>query len=317
MELLEIKPDKRLIKVIEKEKQTDIICYFFDTDEYASPFDINMAYDAGIDNVLPYSNVKANYVPKLINQLIFSRKICSRTIFFVGGSKTNEADLIAKNIYHSLVAPFNFPIIIDPRGSHTTASAIIATMIKAIKNLKNKNIVILGTGPTARILAILAARLKAKIVMFETLKNVNQNYINDLNFELSEKLAQDFKNLTIYCNSNDIIDRFDLIKNADIICSLVAPGVEILPVHIIKKLKSPKLIIDGNMVPPYGVWGLNPNDNNKEIYPGIFGIGALIIGNLKYKIESLILKEAMKSSIKRIFNYNYAFNIALKLLNLK
>ncbi|MFX1298569.1 MAG: hypothetical protein ACFFD2_27390, partial [Promethearchaeota archaeon] len=40
--VLELMP----IKVKEK-KQKDKILYFFDTDEYASPFDINMAYDAG------------------------------------------------------------------------------------------------------------------------------------------------------------------------------------------------------------------------------------------------------------------------------
>ena len=79
------------------------------------------------------------------------------------------------------------------------------------------------------------------------------------------------------------------------------------------KLKN-KLVIDINLVPPYGIEGLKPKDNNKEIYPTVFGIGALAIGRLKSEVETLILKEAASTKGKKIFDYNYAFEIAKKIL---
>ncbi|MFX1450890.1 MAG: methylenetetrahydromethanopterin dehydrogenase, partial [Promethearchaeota archaeon] len=69
-----------------------------------------------------------------------------------------------------------------------------------------------------------------------------------------------------------------------------------------------------NAVPPFGIEGLKPKDDKKEIQPGIYGIGSLAIGRLKYMIESKILKKAAKTSGKMIFDYNIAFEIAQELL---
>ena len=55
----------------------------------------------------------------------------------------------------------------------------------------------------------------------------------------------------------------------------------------------------------------------REIAPGIFGIGALIIGRLKHKVEKEILKEARISGKGEVYNYNYAIQIARKILKEK
>ena len=39
----------------------------------ASPFDVNMAFDAGFDKIMPYTNVTLNEVPGLVQDAIFSR----------------------------------------------------------------------------------------------------------------------------------------------------------------------------------------------------------------------------------------------------
>ena len=52
------KPILELTPIVVKKVDTaDKLCYFFDTDENASPFDINMAYDAGFDIVIPISKM--------------------------------------------------------------------------------------------------------------------------------------------------------------------------------------------------------------------------------------------------------------------
>jgi hypothetical protein len=47
--------------------------------------------------------------------------------------------------------------------------------------------------------------------------------------------------------------------------------------------------------------------------PGIFGIGALTVGDLKHKLEKQILREA-RSNGKEVYNFNLALQLARKLL---
>ena len=50
------------------------IIHMIDPMPNASPFDINMAVDAGYDVVLPYSNVELWQVNGLVQDAIFSRE---------------------------------------------------------------------------------------------------------------------------------------------------------------------------------------------------------------------------------------------------
>ena len=111
--ILEIMP----IKVKKKEKEERIL-YFFDTDEYCSPFDTNMGYDAGFDIVIPYSRMKADRVSRLVQDAMFSRKVGASSAYFVGGSDVIESEKIAEEVLKTIIPPFESPVIIDPRGSH-------------------------------------------------------------------------------------------------------------------------------------------------------------------------------------------------------
>ena len=82
----------------------------------------------------------------------------------------------------------------------------------------------------------------------------------------------------------------------------------------LKDLSPNKIVVDINLVPPYGIEGMRPNLYNDEIVPGIYGIGALDIGRLKYKIESTIFKMATMTKGKKIFDYNIAFEVAQEIL---
>jgi len=177
---------------IKKKINLEKIIYFFDTDEHVSPFDINMAYDAGFDVVIPVGNVRAEQVPKLVQDAIFSRKPKAPTCFFIGGSNVEESEKIAKNVIKSLVPPFEVPVIIDPRGSHTTAASVVAKTIDIarkhrINDISGKKIVILGTGPVGRIAAIIAAKLGCKTILVETWEERTKESVNKLVKELNKK----------------------------------------------------------------------------------------------------------------------------------
>ncbi len=47
----------------------------------------------------------------------------------------------------------------------------------------------------------------------------------------------------------------------------------------------------------------------REMISGIFGIGVLTVGKLKYRLEKEILKEVRKSR-KEVYNYNFALQLA-------
>ncbi|MFX1391745.1 MAG: methylene-tetrahydromethanopterin dehydrogenase N-terminal domain-containing protein [Promethearchaeota archaeon] len=310
--ILELSPIK-----VKKKELLEKICYFFDTDENASPFDINMAYDAGFDVVIPFSKMTSDQVPKLVQDAIFSRKPKAPTTFFIGGSNVKEGDKIAKKVIESLVTPFECPVIIDPRGSHTTASSVVAKTIEIAKeheiyDLKRKKVVILGAGPVGRIAAIIAAKLNCKTYLVETWEKSNEEFIKNLAKELNEEIGEIENEIVGVFAPNDE-KKLEIINNADFIWCLAAAGVQILSKKLLAKLKN-KIVIDINLVPPYGIEGLKPKDNNKEIYPTIFGIGALALGRLKSNIEANILKEASETKGNRVFDYNSAFEQAKKIL---
>jgi len=305
--------------VVKKVDKSNKLCYFFDTDENASPFDINMAYDAGFDIVIPISKITADKVPKLVQDAIFSRKPGAPTTFFIGGSDVKEGEKIARKVKKSLVPPFECPIIIDPRGSHTTASAVVAMTMSiaekehGIKDLKQKKVVIFGAGSVGRIAAILAAKSQFNTFIIETWEKSSEEFINNLAKELQIEAGENATEIQgIF--APDPQDRLQVAKDSDIIWCLAAAGVEILSKDLMEKLKGKKIVVDINLVPPYGIEGVKPKHKNDEIYPGIFGIGALALGRLKSQLEGKILKEAANSKGLRVFDYTYAFETAKKLL---
>ncbi|MBD3214810.1 MAG: hypothetical protein GF311_19520, partial [Candidatus Lokiarchaeota archaeon] len=242
---------------IKKKDNSEKICYFFDTDDYASPFDINMAYDAGFDVVVPVSNMRADKVPQLVQDAIFSRKPKAPTTFFIGGANVKEGEKIAKKVQESLVTPFECPVIIDPRGSHTTASAVVAKTLKVahekhgVESLEGKKVAIMGAGPVARIAAILAAKEKAETYIIETWDKASEESIKALAQELNAEAGEGATEIVgVFAPTVD--KRVEVIQDADVIWSLAAAGVEVLAGEAMKNLKGTKLVVDINLVPPYG-----------------------------------------------------------------
>ncbi len=304
--ILEIMP----IKVIKKEKEERIL-YFFDTDEYCSPFDTNMGYDAGFDIVIPYSRMKADRVSRLVQDAMFSRKAGASSVYFVGGSDVIESEKIAEEVLKTIIPPFESPVIIDPRGSHTTASAIVAKTLEVARkhgfsDLSGKKIICLGgTGPVGQISALITSKLNAKVVITSR----REQFVKELAKSLTKKAGRGAtKIIGEVVNSDE--QYLKIVRDADIIWSVGKAGVQMISKKLMTQLPPNKIVVDINLVPPYGIEGMKPDYYNTEFYPGIYAIGALNIGRLKYKIERKIFKEALKTKGKKVFDYNIAFEIA-------
>ena len=93
-----------------------------------SPFDVNMATDAGYDMIAVYTSVELKDVQGLVQDAIFSRnpKLSARTGVFFGGRDAIVALDMIDTAKKSLVPPFELSIFADPAGLFTTAAAMVA-----------------------------------------------------------------------------------------------------------------------------------------------------------------------------------------------
>src|SRR3954453_1504845 len=133
--------------------------------KHMSPFDVNMAVDAGYDVVFPYTDVKLEEITGLVQDAIFSRppKVGARTAMFIGGKNASLAlDMLTK-AKKALVPPFGISFFADPSGSFTTAAAMVACVEKSLldkkkRSLKNLKLAVFGaTGVVGFSSAVIAA----------------------------------------------------------------------------------------------------------------------------------------------------------------
>lgn len=290
----------------EEKKDKDIL-FYFDTDESASPFDILMAYDAGYDEVVPYQSVTAEKTKDLVQDAIFPRgpEGVKHTSFFIGGADVQEVKKILEDTKEAMFPPFEASVMVDPRGSNTTASAMVAKVEKGLAEigeigLDDKKVTILaGTGPVGRVAAMLCANEGADV----TITSRHEDKAKNISEELSEECGHEIKG--VRASSDEEV--YGAIKDADVILSAGPEGIRIISEDVLEKLEGKtRIVADVNAVPPTGVANLDPNDDVKEIKDGIYGIGALAIGNLKRKAERALLIRT-KDSDKGIFDHQEAF----------
>ncbi|MFZ0123249.1 MAG: methylene-tetrahydromethanopterin dehydrogenase N-terminal domain-containing protein, partial [Xanthobacteraceae bacterium] len=104
--------------------------------KHISPFDVNMAIDAGFDAVLPYTGVTLEELPGLVQDAIFSRppKLGVKTGMFIGGKNAILALDMLSAAKKALVPPFGLSLFADPAGSFTTAAAMVACVEKILRD---------------------------------------------------------------------------------------------------------------------------------------------------------------------------------------
>ena len=295
------------------------LLFFLDTSKRASPFDICMAYDAGFSAVIPYENVTPEDARKIVQDAIFSRdpKGIRRTCFFIGGKNLEMAEEVLKVVKESMFPPFEANIIIDPGGAYTTAAAMVAKVENALHTsklgeLKDKTCAVFGTGAVGKIVAVLLTRLGCDVtILSPNPKRTDGNeYMEKISKILHERYGANVEGIF----APTAADKTRILEKADVIFCASAPGVRVIRKEFLGKLKHIKVIADANAVPPLGVELMKLEDDMREIAPGIFGIGALTIGRLKYKLEREILREVRRNGKREMYDYNFALQLARKLL---
>ncbi len=294
------------------------ILFYLDTDKRASSFDICMAYDSGFRAVVPYEDVSVEDAKKIVQDAMFSRgpKGIKRTTFFIGGRDAEKAEEVLETVKNTMFPPFETGIIIDPCGAFTTAAAAVAKVEESIASNKlgslgDKNCAVFGTGPVGKIIAVLLSRLgcNVSIVSPNPKRKDGEQYVQNLSQVLSSKYGANVKGVFAPTAS----EKSKVLRNADVIFCASTEGVRVIEKELLADVKLLKVFADVNAVPPLGIEGIKLEDNMREMAPGIFGIGALTIGRLKYQLEKEILRE-VRNNGKEVYNYNLALQLARRLI---
>ena len=291
------------------------VIIFLDTDKYASPFDMLVAIDLYPDaQIINYSNVEVSDAKRLIQDAMFPRgpEGAKHTKVFIGGQDVDKALEILKVVKKSMFPPFELSVIVDPRGSNTTASAAVAKTMKLFKekgfgDFKGKTAAILaGTGPVGVVAARLYASEGGNVVLTSRKLDRATAAANKINAELGT-------NQVCGAQAATPEEIGAAIKDADIVLACGAAGIQLLPLSVLEKYgQKVKVLGDINAVPPLGVEGVKATHKGKEFVPGKFGIGALAIGPLKIQVEGEMFKQAVENP-SGIVDYKDAYALAKKL----
>jgi methylene-tetrahydromethanopterin dehydrogenase len=290
------------------------LLHLISADPQVSPFDVNMAYDAGFDAVIPYSGVSEKEFVPLVQDAMFSRgpRGAQHTAIFIGGSSLSLSLRMLEAAKKSFFDPFRLSVMVDPRGAFTTAAALVAKVRKASKDhglggLKGRRVAVLGgTGTVGRVAAALAVREGAQVVLTSRRLEGAQEAVDEVRglFGTQVEARQ--------AGSEEVFAK--LASEAEVVLATAAVGVKLLSQASLQKLGGPRVVADVNAVPPAGIEGLKPHDDGTEIAPGIFGLGPLAVGDLKFRTEAALLGTLRDPDQRVVIDPQAAFERATHLL---
>jgi methylene-tetrahydromethanopterin dehydrogenase len=283
--------------------------------KHISPFDANMALDAGYDAVLTYSNVTLDEITGLVQDSIFSRppKTGVRTAMFFGGKNASLAlDMLAK-ARNALVPPFGISFFADPAGSFTTAAAMVACVEKILKEkyqrrLDGLKVAIFGaTGVVGYAAAVIAALERSRVTMvgYDGIKRVSDS-ANEIKTRFNVEVRP--------ADGSDDANKSAILKENEAVLCAGRAGVQILSKAQLAAAQNLLIVADVNAVPPAGVEGLAMQANGDLLTPnGTVGLGPLAIGNIKYKTEFGLFQRMIAATKPAQFDFRDAFALAREL----
>jgi len=283
-----------------------------------SPFDVNMACDAGYDLVLPYTNVNLTDVKGLVQDAIFSRSVgnSKKTGIFICGKDASLALDMMEMAKKSMVPPFEISVFPDPAGSFTTAAAMVACTEKTLKDhfksdFKNKKIIIYGgKGIVGGISAVLCAREGAKcsIVGYDGIENVNKK---------AEEYKSRFGVEIQPCDGSSDKLNESYLDDAEIIFCAARAGTQVISKEQLDLSKKAMVLADVNAVPPAGLGGVNLNDDDSKHPCGALSIGPLTSGDIKVKTQYRMFEKMCSSEKPLYLNFDEALTTAREILGFK
>ena len=290
------------------------IIHMFDPLPQPSPFDVNMAVDAGFDVVVPYANVGLDDVHGLIQDAIFSRgpKGAKHTAAFIGGRDIHLAMRMLSIARDAMQPPFEISIMVDPSGSFTTAAALVGCVEKVLREKHGmalsdcRAVVLGGTGTVGIATGVIASLAGAETTL-----------VHHKSIERAQELATEYNNL---CGTTmrgtfgaSDADKAYLLANAEIVFCTAKAGVEIVDDRVLASSDTLRVAGDVNAVPPLGIRDIGIKDFGEPLRhsaSGALGIGALAVGEAKSRLQHALLKSLLDEDQPVYVDFRAAFERA-------
>ena len=297
--------------------ENPLILHLFTPAAQASPFDVNMAYDAGYEVVVPYTGVTLADVANLTQDAIFSRgpKRVRRTGIFIGGRDLDLAVDMLEAAKKAMVPPFEVSVFADPSGAFTTAAAVVAAVERALRGkhgveLAGRRVLVLGgTGPVGTAAATLAAQEGAVV-------ELASSTAADRAKAAAERIRTRYQ-LTVRPVLANAGSLPGLLGAAEVVIAAAKAGSEVLSAELLAGARALLVAADVNAVPPAGIAGVGVMDDGAPLAAAsgkAVGIGALAIGNVKYQIERGLFQGMCASEKALYLDFRHAFQKARELV---
>jgi methylene-tetrahydromethanopterin dehydrogenase len=283
---------------------------------HMSPFDVNMALDAGYDATVPYTNVSLGEIAGLVQDAMFSRspRDAVRTGFFIAGKNAFLALDMLEAASKALLKPFEISLFADPAGSFTTAAAMIAVVERTLKEKKGRgledlSVSIFGaTGVVGTAAGVIGALEGARItfVGYDGVQRVTRH---------AEEVKRRFGVDVSVADGSTPEKKTAILTSTEVILCAARAGVKVLDASQIAGSANLLVAADANAVPPLGVEGLDLKANGSPLgASGALGVGPLAIGNVKYGAESGLFKQMTSSASALKLDFRQAFELARTLV---
>ena len=277
-----------------------------------SPFDVNMALDAGYDAVVPYTDVTLADVGNLVQDAIFSRPPdagVATGIFLAGKDAPTALDMLdaAKK---AMVPPFEISVFADPAGSFTTAAAMVAKVEKALikhhdRELNGTSVAVFGaTGVVGYCTAVIAAEQGARVTI------VGHDGIERVQ-EIAASIKQRFGVTVEPADGSTEAKKAAIVEGTEVVLAAAKAGIQVISRAQLGSAGGLLVAADVNAVPPAGIEGLKVNANGEPLdATQAVGSGPLSLGNVKSKTHAGWFEQMIKAKKPVIFDSRDAVTLA-------
>ena len=263
-----------------------------DSDADPSVFDRVVAVDAGADEVFSYGGVRPETVRDKVHGAIFTRgpKDLARTAFFIGGGDVTAGEKLLAEVQRHMLPQFGLrvSVLLDANGANTTAAAAVRSAGRHLDLAQARALVLGGTGPVGRRVALLLARQGAEV----RLASRQLDRAADAAQAVRERAPGARLEPAAVAGPDDLPAALD---GCTLAFAAGTAGVVLLPKAAWLACKSLRVAVDLNAVPPLGIEGVEVSDKGKD-RDGVVGYGALGVGDLKMKIH--------RAAVARLFESN-------------
>lgn len=279
-----------------------------------SPFDVNMAADAGFV-IASYTGIALKDVPALTQDAMFSRPPddAAKTCLFIGGRDAALALDMLDAAKGAMFPPFQISVFADPSGAFTTAAAMIACVERRLTaqkaSLAGAAVAVFGAkGVVGGIIGAIAAGAGAEVTLVaHDQSGVVPAKAADFERRFGRRLA--------VADGSSEAGRRAVLARADVVLAAGRAGLQIMSLKEMTAASRLKVAADINAVPPPGIEGVAATADGAPIpgTPGV-GIGAFAVGGVKFRLQHALLQAIHAAEKAQHVDFRDAYRVARELV---